>query len=291
MDFFGERLRRRPEPAHLPLRPVRADRPEAPDGSLRHARGRGRCAPARRRPRRPASRGAPVAARLGRELLDQEDGGVLRLRARDRPSRRRFEHRGVRGVARARRGRSARRRPSRTDRALQPRRRREQPPTARLARDPARRVGVGQRPDGPSSRRARRRCPRRSPRPRRGSRPSSIAWPIPRSSRPIRRIAAPSSTAGGCSPSSSAGIGARTRPCGGSSTASSDSRRSSSSRRTRPSAGWCRSGPSTSQVGASRRGATPSPTRTTTWGAATCTTRPRRRSRPEPVRSHGTPAR
>ena len=85
-----------------------------------------RAAP-RRRPRRPAARRPPVAARLGRELLDQEDGGVLRLRARDRPARRGVEHRGLRGVARAWRGRAARGRPSRAHRALQPRRRRQQP--------------------------------------------------------------------------------------------------------------------------------------------------------------------
>jgi uncharacterized protein len=38
---------------------------------------------------------------LGRELFDQEDGAVLRLRPRDRPPGRRLEHRRVRAVARA----------------------------------------------------------------------------------------------------------------------------------------------------------------------------------------------
>ena len=85
-------------------------------------------------PRRPAAGRPPVAAGVGRELLDQEDGGVLRVRARDRPARRRVEHRRVRGVARARRGRAPGRRPPRADRALQPRRRREQPAAPRLAR-------------------------------------------------------------------------------------------------------------------------------------------------------------
>ena len=46
----------------------------------------------------------PVAAGVGRELLDQEDGGLLRFRARDRPARCRLEHRGVRDVAGAGRG-------------------------------------------------------------------------------------------------------------------------------------------------------------------------------------------
>ena len=40
---------RRPGPAHLPLRAVRADRAQAPDGSIRDTRGRGRRPPAVRR--------------------------------------------------------------------------------------------------------------------------------------------------------------------------------------------------------------------------------------------------
>ena len=124
---IAERLRARPGHARLPLRAVRADRAQAADGPLRHARGGGRSAAARRRARRPVPRRPPVAARVGRELLDQEAGAVLRVRARDRPARRRLEHRRLRGVARARRGRAAGGRPSRPDRALQPRRRRQQP--------------------------------------------------------------------------------------------------------------------------------------------------------------------
>ena len=80
IDFFIERLDARPDAARLPLRAVRADRAQAPDGPLRHARGRGRPTAPRRRPRRPAARRPPGAARVGRELLDQEAGGVLRLR-------------------------------------------------------------------------------------------------------------------------------------------------------------------------------------------------------------------
>ena len=59
---------------------------------------------------------------------------LLRLRPRDRPARRGIEHRRLRAVARARRGRTSRVRPARPDRALQPRRCREQPSPARLAR-------------------------------------------------------------------------------------------------------------------------------------------------------------
>ena len=88
--------RARPDDARLPLRAVRADRAQAADGPLRDARGRGRPPAARRRDGRPPARRPAVAARVGRELLDQEDGGVLRVRARDRPARRRVEHRRVR---------------------------------------------------------------------------------------------------------------------------------------------------------------------------------------------------
>ena len=73
MDLFMERLAAT-RPAHLPLRAVRAHRAQAPDGPLRHPRGRGRPPAPRRRPRRPATRRPPVAAGVGRELLDQEDG-------------------------------------------------------------------------------------------------------------------------------------------------------------------------------------------------------------------------
>ena len=73
--------RRRPGPPHLPLRAVRADRPQAADGPLRDARGRGRRHAPQGRPRRPPSRRAPGPARIGRELFDQADGAVLRLRA------------------------------------------------------------------------------------------------------------------------------------------------------------------------------------------------------------------
>ena len=54
-----------------------------------------------------------------------------------------LEHRRLRAVARAGRGRTARVEPPRADRALQPRRRRQQPPAARLARGPARRARRG----------------------------------------------------------------------------------------------------------------------------------------------------
>ena len=73
--------RARSDAPRLPLRAIRADGAEAADGSLRDARGRGRPAAARGRDGRPAAGGPPVAAGIGRELFDQEDGAVLRLRS------------------------------------------------------------------------------------------------------------------------------------------------------------------------------------------------------------------
>ena len=58
---------------------------------------------------------------------------LLRLRALHRPPRCRQQHRRLRAVARARRGRASGRRPSRAHRALQRGRRRQQPAAARLA--------------------------------------------------------------------------------------------------------------------------------------------------------------
>ena len=80
--------RGRPDAAHLPLRAVRADRAEAAHGPLRHARGRRSTTCSRRASWSTSARRPAVAAGVGRELLDQEDGAVLRLRARDRPARR-----------------------------------------------------------------------------------------------------------------------------------------------------------------------------------------------------------
>ena len=70
---------------HLSLRRLRDHRRQAPDEPLRDPRGRGRPAAARPRVRRPPSRGPAGVARLGRELLDQEAGAVLRLRSRGGP--------------------------------------------------------------------------------------------------------------------------------------------------------------------------------------------------------------
>ena len=64
---------------HLPLRRLRDDRRQAPDEPLRHPRGRGGPAAARRRVRRPAPRGATGTAGLRRALFDQEAGAVLRF--------------------------------------------------------------------------------------------------------------------------------------------------------------------------------------------------------------------
>ena len=208
-----------PDAPRLPLRAVRADRPEAADGPLRHARGGGRSAAARGRHGRPAAGRPPVAARLGRELLDQEDGGVLRLHPRDRPARRRLEHRRLRAMARARRWRAAGGQSSRADRALQPRRRREQPAAPRLAGDLPRRAGPADRPGGaatgrPAGAPAERgdREPGSDPGPRR---PAGRSGGRGRRPRPRAR---PNNRRAGCSPSCSAGIAARTSRCGGSST-------------------------------------------------------------------------
>ena len=75
------------------------------------ARGRDRRPPARRGARRPLPRRPPGAARLGPELLDQGRRGALRLRAHGRGPRRERVGRRLRGVARDRRGRAARRDP------------------------------------------------------------------------------------------------------------------------------------------------------------------------------------
>ena len=94
-------LRRRPPRAgpgapRLPLRAVRADRPEAAHGPPRDPRGGGRPAAPRRRPGRPLRRGAAGAARIRRELLDQAARAAVRLRPRGRPARRGLEHRRLR---------------------------------------------------------------------------------------------------------------------------------------------------------------------------------------------------
>ncbi len=136
----------------------------------------------------------------------------------DRPPRCRQQHRRVRAVARAGRGRAPGRRPPRADRALQRGRRRQQPPAARLARDPQGRAGRARRRRCSATRttgcRGDRRAERRAaagPGPRRSAgRPG-------RPSRSTRSTAAPSSRRPGSWPSCWAGIGARRRPCGGSS--------------------------------------------------------------------------
>ena len=151
----------RPDAAHLPLRAVRADRAQAADGPPRDARGRGRPAAARRRARRPPAGRPPVAARVGRELLDQEAGAASTgSRARSTcATRARASSPSSSGSSSARAsGRTATH--PRSHRALQPRRRRQQPAAARLARGPRRRAGDADRPGRPAARvRATRRCP------------------------------------------------------------------------------------------------------------------------------------
>ncbi len=121
--------RRGPDAARLPLRRVRAHRPGPAGPAPRDARAGGRSPAPRRRaggpvPRRPA--GDPGGRR---ELLDQEAGAALRVRAGGRPAEREHEHRRVRELARGRRDRGGQGRrgdPAR-DRGLQPRRRGQHP--------------------------------------------------------------------------------------------------------------------------------------------------------------------
>ena len=72
-----------PRSSRLPLRAVRAHRAEAPDGPLRHARGRARSNAARRHLHRPLRNRPAVHPRKRRTLLDQEPRAALRIRATD----------------------------------------------------------------------------------------------------------------------------------------------------------------------------------------------------------------
>ena len=162
MDLFMERLEPQPGHAHLSLRAVRADCPQAADGALRDAGGRGRPPTAQGCARRSAARRPSIAAGVGRELLDQEDGAVLRVHSGDRPARCGFEHRGLRAVARARRHRTPQIEGARAHRALQQGRRRQQSAAPRLARRPEVRVRRGDRTGGPPPRAAPRRRSQRS---------------------------------------------------------------------------------------------------------------------------------
>jgi uncharacterized protein len=109
------------------------------------------------------------------------------------------------------------REPPRADRALQPRRRRQQPAAARLARGAARGARVADRARGPATG------------PRVVELPAELTEQQARVEALVERlrrrddpddpaIARRSSTRRGCWPSSSAGIAARTSRCGGSST-------------------------------------------------------------------------
>ena len=123
MDFFMERLAQDPEHPHLPLRAVRADRPEPADGSPRHPRGRGRPPAAGRRPRRPLSRGPP--GRSGRRVESYSIKRLEPLYGFEREigaARRRLIDRRLRGLAPGRWRRRPRRGDAPGDRALQPRR-------------------------------------------------------------------------------------------------------------------------------------------------------------------------
>ena len=121
IDFVIDRLERRPGPARLPLRAVRADRAQAPDGSLRDARGRGRpAAPARASSSTSSASSARGCGRRSRATRSRRwsrsTASSATIDLRDAGQ----QHRRLRAVAGARRGRAAGRRPPRADRALQP---------------------------------------------------------------------------------------------------------------------------------------------------------------------------
>ena len=223
MDFFAERLRARPGPPHLPLRAVRADRAQAADGSLRHARGGGRRpAPAGRARRPPAGRAAGHCARRSRATRSRRWSRSTASSARSTcatpaSSIVAFEQwlelgEGERPAADA----------PRADRALQPGRRRQQPAAARLAG--AARERAGAELTGLRRSRARRPASAELP-PELTEAQARVQALVDRLRRPgddpgtIRPTERASSRHAGCSPSCSAGIGARRRRCGGSSTA------------------------------------------------------------------------
>ena len=146
IDFFMERLDADPGDARLPLRAVRADRPQAADGPLRDARGRGRptCSAG-------GDAGRPLRAVRQSLRASVESYSIKKMEAfygfereidlRDAGSSIvAFEEWLELGEG-ERPGRDT----PRPHRALQPRRRREQPAAPRLARDAARRAGGADR--------------------------------------------------------------------------------------------------------------------------------------------------
>ena len=178
---------------------------------------RGRSAPPRRRPRRPVPRRAPGPSRIGRELLASSASSRSTTSSAGGPARRRLEHRRVRGVAPARRRRSAALRHPRLDRDLQPRRRAEHAAPPRLAR-----AASGSRSREQPARTSRGRRPARRTRrsscarPMRASRrsPTQLTDGVPDDRDGAQRRPA---CARGCSPSSSPGIAARRRSRSGTS--------------------------------------------------------------------------
>ena len=218
IDLVMERLDARSGDARLPLRRLRGGGDQAPDAAPRDARGRGRPAPPRRDPRRPATTSSARAS--------------ARRSSRTRSRRSRSS---TCPLARARSPRPASSvvayetwlrddddqhltRPRR----LQPRRLRLDLDAPRLARGAPRREAIGRaagRWTGPTSRTG---CPARRRPPAGRDRAPGRGAHGGRS----RRSAdghAPSSAAGGCSPSSSTGTAATRSPSGGTSTGSTSS--------------------------------------------------------------------
>ena len=206
-------------PARLPLRAVRADRAEAADGPPRDARGRGRRACCAAASSSTSYRAVRQSLRASVESYSiKQHGAALRLRARDRAARRRLEHRRVRAVARARRGRAAGGRRSSSGSSattattcVSNLRLRDWLERLRVELAAADRPGVrGPRP--------RAELPRRRRRAHRGRRRACDALAdrltVRRAGRSRTRRAA---GADGCSPSSSAGTAARRRSRAGSS--------------------------------------------------------------------------
>ena len=164
MDLARDTRARNPAAHIYHFAPYEPDGIEAPDGSLRHARGRARPAAARSRVRGSARRRQACADCERRALFDQGSRAVLRLHARPGPARGEREPAG--GRARDRRRYLGRRNGDAPAdrRELQPRRLRIDAAVTGLARATAHRKCL------PKVTRCRGRSPRAARRPRKSAR-------------------------------------------------------------------------------------------------------------------------